>query len=270
VSGQRVLVVGASGAIGGAVADELLAAGVSLTATARSAERVAGLAERGAVVASFDLGAPDGARELARIVGTAFGGALDGLVVSAGGYGPIGPTRSVAVADVARALDENVLGVLRLVQALAPLLDAGRAPSLVFLSGGGATGPLPRYTAYALSKVATVRLVENLAAEEAAWRVNAVAPGFVVSDIHRATLEAGPEGAGEMYQRTHRDMERAVDPSVAAGLVRFLLGPESDGISGRLISAPWDPWSAPDGVAALQAGDFGRLRRIDGQRVQER
>jgi len=92
----------------------------------------------------------------------------------------------------------------------------------------------------------------------------------VASEIHRATLEAGAEGAGEMYERTRRDMERAVAPSVAAGLVRFLLGPKSDGISGRLISAPWDPWNGPDAVATLQDGDFGRLRRIDGQRVRER
>jgi NAD(P)-dependent dehydrogenase (short-subunit alcohol dehydrogenase family) len=270
VRGQRVLVVGASGAIGGAVADELLDAGALLAVTARAVDRLASLAERGALVAPFDLARPDDPPALAETLSAAFGGALDGVVVAAGGYGPIGATRSVPPAEVARALDENVVGVLRLVQALAPLLDAGRAPSLVLLSGGGATGALPRYTAYALSKVATVRLVENLAAEEPGWKVNAVAPGFVASDIHAATLAAGPERAGEMYERTRQDMERAVEPTVAAGLVRFLLEPESDGITGRLISAPWDPWREPDAVATLAAGDFGRLRRVDGHRVRER
>ncbi len=270
MSAQRVLVVGASGVIGGAVAGDLLDAGARVVATARSPERLTGLSARGAVVERFDLSDPRGADALAGVVDRRLDGALDGLVVAAGGYGPIGPTRSVDLEALARALDENVLGVLRLVQAMAPRLDAGRSPSVVLLSGGGATGPLPRYTAYALSKVATVRLAENLAAEEPGWKVNAVAPGFVASEIHTATLSAGPALAGDMYERTRRDLEQAVAPEVPAGLVRFLLGPESDGISGRLLSAPWDPWREPGAAATLGTGDFGRLRRVDGQRVHER
>ena len=270
MSGQRVLVVGGSGAIGGVVASTLLDAGWTVVATARSAARLASLAGRGAGAEAFDLGDAAGAGRLADALSRRFDGALDGLVVTAGGYGPIGATRSVNLEALARSLDENVLGVLRLVQALAPLLDAGRSPSIVLLSGGGATAPLPRYTAYALSKVATVRLVENLAAEEPAWKVNAVAPGFVASAIHQATLAAGPDSAGEMYERTLRDMDRAVEPALAAELVTFLLGPESEGITGRLISAAWDPWRESAGLAELRQGDFGRLRRIDGQRVLER
>src|SRR5439155_2411355 len=131
-----------------------------------------------------------------------FGGALDGLVVATGSVEPIGPTRSVDLEQVERALREQPVAAIALVQACAGLLDAGDSPSIVLFSGGGATGPLPRYTAYAFAKVAIVRLVENLALEEPGWKVNAVAPGFVATGIHEATLAAGAELAGPYHDET--------------------------------------------------------------------
>ncbi len=55
---------------------------------------------------------------------------------------------------------------------------------------------------------------------------------------------------------------------MAAELVAFLLSDAAAGISGRLISAVWDPWRDEAGRAVLRGpSDFGRLRRIDAQRL---
>jgi 3-oxoacyl-[acyl-carrier protein] reductase len=267
---QRIAVVGGTGGLGGAVVGALLARGDRVLATGRDPGRLEALRRSGALALALDLGDPGCGAALAAAARDGLGGALDGLVLAAGRLEPIGPTRAVDLDALARTVDEHVLGALRVVQACAPLLDAAPAPAVVLFSGGGATGPFPRYSAYALAKVATVRLAENLAAEEPAWRVNAVAPGFVATGMHETTLAAGREEVGPYFEETERRLGDATPPEAAAELVAFLLSGESAGISGRLISAVWDPWREEAGRAVLRGdGDFGRLRRIDAQRYHD-
>ncbi len=142
---------------------------------------------------------------------------------------------------------------------------------MVTFSGGGATGPFPRYDAYAASKAAVVRLTENLAIDLAAdgVRANAVAPGFIATEMHAETLAAGPERAGQDYfRRTRRAVETGGgDPlALAVGLVAFLLSDASSGITGKSISAQWDPWSDPVFQRRLRTErDLATVRRIDDQ-----
>ena len=86
---------------------------------------------------------------------------------------------------------------MALIGEIATALDAAEQPSTVLFSGGGVTSPRPRYTPYAFAKVTLVRLVESTALQEPGWRVNAVAPGFVVSGIHNSSLAAGQDVSGE-------------------------------------------------------------------------
>ncbi len=267
LDGRRIVVLGGTGGIGAASVAALRARGASVLTTGRDPERLRALGDEGVATLRLTLGDAGAAGELAAAVDRELGG-IDALVASSGGYGPIGRTRSVDLAALRASLDANLLGILECVQALAPALDRGRDPSIVLLSGGGATAPLPNYAAYSIAKVATVRLAETLALEEPGWRVNAVAPGFVATRIHDATRDAGPEAAGGMYADTERQTERAVPPERAAELIAFLVGSEAAGITGRLISAIWDPWREEDGRRVLREHpSFGRLRRVDGDRV---
>jgi 3-oxoacyl-[acyl-carrier protein] reductase len=122
---------------------------------------------------------------------------------------------------------------------------------------------MPRYDAYATSKAAVVRLTENLAA--GGLTVNAVAPGFVATEIHRATLEAGERAGGDHLERTRAQLEEGgVPASEAAALTAMLL--DDPPFSGKLISAQWDPWRDPAWRARLAAEpDLATLRRIDEQ-----
>jgi NAD(P)-dependent dehydrogenase (short-subunit alcohol dehydrogenase family) len=267
---QRIAVVGGTGGIGAAVVDALLARGDRVLATGRSPDRLEALDARGAVARRLDLGDRGCGAALAGAVRADLGETLDGLVLVAGRLEPVGATRSVDLGAVATTLDQHVLGALRIVQGCAPLLDAARSPSVVLFSGGGATGPFPRYSAYALAKVATVRLAENLAVEEPGWRVNAVAPGFVATGMHETTLALPRDAVGPYRDETERRLADATPPEVAAALVAFLLSDEAAGISGRLISAVWDPWRDEVARAVLRGpDDFGRLRRIDAQRFRD-
>jgi 3-oxoacyl-[acyl-carrier protein] reductase len=192
------------------------------------------------------------------------GGKLHGLVTAAGVLGPIGALDDLAPADLIETVAVNLVGtMLSLLFALPRLRGCGGRA--VTFSGGGGTSPLPRYDAYAASKAAVVRLTENLAAG-GEIEINAVAPGFVATRMHDGTLRAGPEAAGQRYyDYTCQQLREGGFPrSEAAELVAFLLGPEAAGISGRLISAQWDPWREEAFRERLRSDpELAKLRRID-------
>lgn len=271
-SGSRVLVTGSSRGIGLATCGELARRGASLVLVGRDRNVLegvaAGLSGGPHSIAALDVTDEEQWNEIRDEI--APGGLLHGIVTAAAELGPIGPIGSWSVNRFRRTIEVNVIGtLLPIITLLEPLKEAHG--SVVTFSGGGATGSFPRYDAYAASKVAVVRLTENLAAELAASgvRVNAVAPGFVLTDMHAATVEAGPDQAGAQYfERTRQAFElgRGDPPELAAALVAFLLSTQAESITGRLISARWDPWQDEGFRHRLRSDrDLATLRRIDGQ-----
>ena len=192
------------------------------------------------------------------------GGELHGLVCAAGILGPIGALDELDPAEVESTIRTNLIGTLLALHHTLPLLRASGGRAVTF-SGGGGTAPLARYDAYAASKAGVVRLTENVAAS-GDIEINSVAPGFVVTRMHTETLAAGPGAAGAAYHRRTQEQVDAggVSASEAAALVSFLLSSDAAGISGKLLSAQWDPWRDNAFRAKLrQRPDLATLRRID-------
>ncbi len=270
LKGRQVLVTGASRGIGRECARLLAERGAAVVVVARSRaaveDAVAGLPGEGHRAVALDVGDEDGWRAAAE-EGVLEG--ISGVVTAAAVLAPVGPIGSYAPAELWATMRVNVLGTLLAVHhCLASLEAAGGA--VVTFAGGGATSPQPRYDAYATSKAAVVRLSENLALELASRgvRVNAVSPGFVATEIHAATLQAGPGKAGEgYYASTERRLDNGGVPARrAAELTAFLLSAQARGITGKLVSAPWDPWEEPDFQQRLrEEPDLATVRRIDGQ-----
>jgi NAD(P)-dependent dehydrogenase (short-subunit alcohol dehydrogenase family) len=272
LAGRRVLLTGASRGIGRVVASVLARDGASLFLVARdrtALDDLAGQLPGGPHDAeAFDVRDQDAwAAARPRI---APGGMLHGIVTAAAALPPVGAPGTWEVGQFRDTLDINVTGTLLAVLAAHDALRSAHG-SIVTFSGGGATAPLPGFDAYACSKAAVVRLTENLAVElaDAGVRANSVAPGLVATDMHRATLAAGPDAVGsDYYERTRKAMEdgTADSPDLAAELVAFLLSDASAGITGKLISARWDPWRDPSFQQRLRSErDLATLRRVDDQ-----
>jgi NAD(P)-dependent dehydrogenase (short-subunit alcohol dehydrogenase family) len=269
LNGHSVLLTGGTHGIGQATSRHLAELGARLTVIARNSDDVQqvceGLPGDGHAGVALDVADPN-AWEAARSRLDA-AGPFNGVVCAAGILGPIGTLDEVDLGEFASTIGVNLLGTVQALRyALPSLRSAGG--SCVTFSGGGATEPLARYDAYAVSKVAVVRLTENVAVSEPNLRINCVAPGFVATRMHDGTLAAGPRAAGRAYhEKTRAQLASGGFPaSEAASLVALLLSPESAGISGRLISAQWDPWRSPEFRQRLRENPpLGTLRRIDDQ-----
>ena len=148
------------------------------------------------------------------------------------------------------------------------LVKAPRRAKIICFAGGGATKARANFSGYGIAKPGIVRLVETIAEEEiqAPLDINAVAPGAIATRLtdEIIALEIGIAGQRRRFDSTLKQragggasLERALD------LVEWLLSPKSDGITGKLLSAPWDPWHKLDGRAQDLAGsDVFTLRRI--------
>jgi NAD(P)-dependent dehydrogenase (short-subunit alcohol dehydrogenase family) len=126
---------------------------------------------------------------------------------------------------------------------------------------------MPYLSAYAVSKAGLVRFMETLAEELAEFNidVNAVAPGALNTRLLDEVLAAGPGVVGKsFYDQSLKQRDSGGTPlQKGADLCVFLAGKESDKITGKLISAVWDPWeSFGDHLSDLKSTDIYTLRRI--------
>jgi len=275
LTGRGAIITGANQGLGRVIAEHFVRAGADVLLTARdqklltevqkSLEPLARkgqkvLIEKGDVSSreSCDAVVARAARDLS---------SLSILVNNAGVYGPKGAIEDVEWDEWVRAIEINLFGTVYMCRAIIPVLKAARYGKIVNLSGGGATAPLPRISAYAASKAAVVRMTDTLAEELREWNidVNAIAPGALNTRLLDEVLAAGPDKVGKaFYDRSLKQRDEGGAPmEKGAALAVFLAAKESDGISGRLISAVWDDWkNLPAKREKIARTDVYMLRRI--------
>jgi NAD(P)-dependent dehydrogenase (short-subunit alcohol dehydrogenase family) len=196
-------------------------------------------------------------------------GRIDVLVNNAGILGPIGSLVENDVDKWIETVRVNLIGTLLCCKAVLPVMVRHGRGKIINLSGGGAAYPRPRFSAYATSKAAVVRLTETLAEEskESNIQVNAIAPGAINTRLQEEILAAG-EVAGEKALAEAKKVEETggTPLDVPAALAVFLASDESDGLTGKLISAVWDDWRSigAERIKEIELKGLYTLRRIDG------
>jgi NAD(P)-dependent dehydrogenase (short-subunit alcohol dehydrogenase family) len=275
LEGRAAIVTGANQGLGLAIARAYVSAGASLLLCARDAallerarDEVSALAAAGQQVIAMpaDVSSRTDVELVADAAFAAFP-QVHVLVNNAGIYGPMGLIEEVAWNAWVQAIEVNLFGSILMCRALLPHFKAHGYGKIVQLSGGGATNPLPRISAYAASKAAVVRFAETLAEEtrESGIDVNAIAPGALNTRLLDEVLAGGPDRVGQsFYDRAVQQKEHGGAPMErGAALAVFLGSAASDGITGKLLSAVWDPWE----ILASHLDDLARtdvytLRRI--------
>lgn len=274
---RTAIITGANRGLGEAIASAFLREGAHLLLVARDEtllQRVCeGLLERRSWEGQYvdhlgaDVSRVTDIEAIKRKALNLFPDHIDILVNNAGIYGPMGSIEDVDWDEWISTVQVNLFGTVSLCRAIIPIMLQQGYGKIISLSGGGATSPLPRMSAYAVSKVAIVRFTETIAVElrGTGIDVNAIAPGALNTRLLAQALEAGPEKVGQdFYERSVRQKKDGGVPlEIPAQLAVFLSSPESDGITGRLISAVWDDWrSLPGRLDQLTDSDVYTLRRI--------
>ncbi|MDE2018748.1 MAG: SDR family oxidoreductase [Patescibacteria group bacterium] len=192
---------------------------------------------------------------------------LDILVNCAGIQQPIGPFESNDINLWRKNIEVNLLGTVYACKAAISFFKKQKSGSVINFSGGGATSPRPNFSAYAAAKTGVVRFTEILADELKPYRirVNAIAPGAVNTGMLAEVLKAGKlAGSKEIEAARKRSRDGGASPNLAATLAVFLASSDSHGLTGKLISAPWDGWQKwkKRDIKKIMASEKFTLRRI--------
>ena len=187
------------------------------------------------------------------------------LINCSGFLGAIGKLATVSPEEFMTGVNVNLYGSYLMCYNTLKSYESRGLKKIINFSGGGATGPFPRYSSYSCSKIALVKLTENMALEYPDIDINIIAPGFIKTDLAQQTLDAGRDKAGTFYDKTMDILnEGGQSISRVIDLIQFLLSEKSHKISGKLISAQWDNWEDVNFQKRLRnEKDLCTLRRID-------
>ena len=238
LSGKVALVTGASRGIGAAIAAELAACGASVAVNYAGSKDaadsvVADITAAGgrAVAIQADVSDPAACAELVSATITQLG-ALDVLVNNAG-ITRDGLLVRMSDEDWGAVIDTNLTGVFSLTRAAAKHMMKARSGSIVNVTSVvGLVGNAGQAN-YSAAKAGVIGLTKTVARELAGRnvRANAVAPGFIETDMTAKLSEGVREGA-----RSQVAMGRFGAPQDVAKAVAFLASDDSSYITGQVLA----------------------------------
>ena len=193
LEGRVALVTGASGTLGGHFARVLHRAGARVALAARRVEAVPALGE-GCVAVALDVTRPDSVIACFAAAETAFGAPCD-IIVNNAGIAVTKPVLDMAPEDYDSVLDVNLRGCFLVAQEGARRLVAGKAAgSIINIASILGLRIIPGVAGYTAAKAGLLQMTRQMAVEFARHRirVNAIAPGYIASDINAGFFESEP------------------------------------------------------------------------------
>ena len=254
LKGKKIVFTGAAGVLGSTMCLYLADNGAMVILVGRTAQKVNNLRDEiiraGGKASAYAVDVTDETKlkELKDKIESEEG-TIDILINGAGGNMPgavIRPDQTFLDLDsnaLRKVIDLNYLGTVLPIKALLPLLLANGRGNIINISSMAASRPMTRVMGYASSKAAIDNLTKFLAVEFAGkygpdFRVNAIAPGFFLTEQNR-TLLTEPDGG--LTQRgyqiiSHTPMNRFGNPEDLLGALHWLCSDASTFVTGTVIA----------------------------------
>ena len=265
---SHCVILAASSDIGIALAEDWLDRGLSVSGTFRTyTSAIRDLETKGLRAIQLDLRNTLAVKEAAEALGEV---PWNRLVLAAGAQEPVGLFQDVSPFEWGKSFESNFISQFQFLSWILPFRAQTDwdVPRVLSFAGGGTNRATTHYSAYTVSKIASIKMTELLAEEIPDVAFTILGPGWVRTKIHEATLEA-QEKAGPNFATTVQHLEEndfyAIDQVVRA--VNWIMESPQNAISGRNISAVHDPWGSEELVRAL-ASDFDlyKLRRFGNEK----
>ena len=231
LEGQTILVTGAGRGLGASFCQIVAEAGAQVLALGRQEtalrNTIASLPGSGHDIVIADV--TDTAAVTAGLTGKAYD-----AVINNAGIATMGALHNSAVDDARHVINTNLLGNLWVLQASVPALVAAGGGVIVNIASVLGHRPLPQTGIYAASKAAVIQMTRSAALELARdnIRVNALAPGYIMTDLNRAFLQS--EDGSRLAKKV--PMRRfAAAEELSAALI-FLLDPQNSYMTGETLT----------------------------------
>ena len=231
LEGQTILVTGAGRGLGASFCRIVAEAGAQVLALGRQEaalrNTIASLPGSGHDIVIADV--TDPAAVTAGLTSKAFN-----AVINNAGIATTAALHNSAVDDARHVINTNLLGNLWVLQASVPALAAAGGGVIVNIASVLGHRPLPQTGIYAASKAAVIQMTRSAALELARdnIRVNALAPGYIMTDLNRTFLQS--EDGARLAKKV--PMRRfAAAEELSAALI-FLLDPQNSYMTGETLT----------------------------------
>ena len=231
LEGQTILVTGAGRGLGASFCQIVAEAGAQVLALGRQEaalrNTIASLPGSGHDIVIADV--TDTAAVTAGLTGKAYD-----AVINNAGIATTAALHNSAVDDARHVINANLLGNLWVLQASVPALVAAGGGVIVNIASVLGRRPLPQTGIYAASKAAVIQMTRSAALELARdnIRVNALAPGYIMTDLNRTFLQS--EDGARLAKKV--PMRRfAAAEELSAALI-FLLDPQNSYMTGETLT----------------------------------
>ncbi len=247
LDGKVVVISGVGPALGTTLARRCAQAGADLVLAARTAERLADVADevtamgRRAVAVSTDITDDE---QVVRLVSESLAayGRVDVLINNAFRVPSMKPLADTTFDHIRDAIELTVLGALRMIQHFTPALAESNG-SVVNVNSMVIRHSQPKYGAYKMAKAALLAMSQSLATElgEQGIRVNSVAPGYIWGETLKSYFnhQAGKYGTtvDTIYSATaaQSDLKRLPTEDEVASAILFMASDLSSGITGATL-----------------------------------
>ena len=231
LNGQTILITGASRGLGASFCHIVAKAGAQVLALGRQEAALTHLITS-LPGAGHDIVIADVTDPVAVSSGLA-DKSYNGVINNAG-IATTAPLHNSAVNDARHVINTNLLGNLWVLQATVPALVAAGGGVIVNIASVLGHRPLPQTGIYAASKAAVIQMTRSAALELARdnIRVNALAPGYIMTDLNREFLQS--EGGARLVKKV--PMRRfATIEELSAALI-FLLDPQNSYMTGETLT----------------------------------
>jgi NAD(P)-dependent dehydrogenase (short-subunit alcohol dehydrogenase family) len=234
MTGQSVLITGASRGIGEAAARAFAKAGAKVMLAARSTaeiERIASEIGNGAQAIACDVA--DFAQVKVALDATiAAFGRLDVFIGNAGVIGPLGPLDEADPDDWGQVIDINLKGVFNGMKAAAPVMLSQGGGTIITISSGAAHNAVDGWSAYCASKAGGYMLTRcgHVEYGPRGLRVLGLSPGTVATDMQRTIKKSGVSHVARLDWSVH------IPPEWPAEALLWMCGPDADEFLGKDVS----------------------------------